>query len=77
MNKRDLIIDKNGFLRFKHRLYVPKSNDLKMKILVELHKKPYFVHPGYQKKITTLRNKFYCPNMKNETTEYLSKCFDF
>jgi hypothetical protein len=75
MIKIDLIIDKNGFLRFKHRLYVPKSIDLKLKILDELHKKPYFGHLGYQKMITPLRNKFYCPNMKNETNEYLSKCF--
>jgi hypothetical protein len=76
MNKTDLSIDKNGLLRFKDRLYVPNSTDLKMKILDELHKKSYFGHPGYQKMITTLRKQFYWPNMKNETTEYLSKCLD-
>jgi hypothetical protein len=47
-----------------------------MIILDELHKNPYFGHPGYQKMITTLRKQFYWPNMKNETVEYLSKCLD-
>jgi hypothetical protein len=47
-----------------------------MTILDELHKKSYFGHPGYQKMITALRKQFYWPNMKNETTEYLSKCLD-
>jgi hypothetical protein len=57
MNKTDLSIDKNGLLRFKNRLYVPNSIDLKMTILDELHKKSYSGHPGYQKMITTLRKQ--------------------
>ena len=76
LNKTDLSIDKNRLLRFKDRLYVPNSTDLKMKILDELHKKSYSSHSGYLKRITTLRKQFYWPNMKNETTEYLSKCLD-
>jgi hypothetical protein len=68
MHRTDLSVDKNGLLRFKDRLYVTKSTELKMIILDELHKNPYFGHPLYQKMITTLRKKFYWPNMKNETT---------
>jgi hypothetical protein len=55
MHSTDLSIDKSGLLRFKNRLYVPNSTELKMIILDELHKKPYSGHPGYQKMITTLR----------------------
>jgi hypothetical protein len=33
LNKTDLSIDKNGLLRFKNRLYVPNSTELKMIIL--------------------------------------------
>jgi hypothetical protein len=76
LNITDLSLDKNGLLRFKNQLYVPNSVDLKTTILDELHKKSYSGHPGYQKTITTLRKLFYWPNMKNETTEYLSKCLD-
>jgi hypothetical protein len=77
MNKTDLSIKKNGLLRFKNRLYVPNSVDLKTTIIDELHKNPYSSHPGYQKTITSLRKLFYWPNMKNEMVDYLSKCLDF
>ena len=53
-DKPDLSIDKKGLLRFKNRLYIPDSMELKLTILDEVHKKPYFGHPGYQKTITTL-----------------------
>jgi hypothetical protein len=76
LNKKDMSLDKNGLLRLKNWLYVPNSVDLKTTVLDELHKKSYFSHPGYQKTITTLRKMFYWPNMKNETTEYLSKFLD-
>jgi hypothetical protein len=75
-DKPDLSIDKNGLLRFKDRLYIPDSKKLKITVLDEVHKKPYFGHPGYQKTITTLRKLFYWPNMKGETTEYLARCQD-
>jgi uncharacterized membrane protein len=60
----DISIDKEGLLRFKNRLYVPDSAELKLTILDEVHKKPYSGHPSYHKTITTLRKLFYWPNMK-------------
>jgi hypothetical protein len=68
LDKPDLSINKNDLLRFKNRLYIPDSTELKMTVLDEVHKKPYSGHPGYQKMITTLRKLFYWPNMKGETT---------
>jgi hypothetical protein len=76
-DKSDLSIDKKGLLRFKKRLYMPDSIELKLRVLDEVHKKPYSGHPGYQKTITTLRKLFYWPNMKGETAEYLARCQDF
>jgi hypothetical protein len=76
LDNTDLILDRNGLLRFKNRLYIPDSAKLKLTILDEVHKKPYSGHLGYQKMVTTLRKLFYWPNMKGETTEYLSKCQD-
>jgi hypothetical protein len=61
---------------YKNRLYIPKSEEIKLLILNELHKNPYFGHPGYQKMITMLRKEFYWPNMKGETVEYLAKCME-
>ena len=76
MNKTNMSLDKNGLLRFKNKLYVPNSVELKSTILDELHKTSYYGHPGYQKMITALGKLFYWPNMKSERTEYLSKCLD-
>jgi hypothetical protein len=75
-DKPDISIDKKGLLRFKNKLYMPDSTELKLTILDEVHKKPYSSHPGYQKTITTLKKLFYWPNMKGETTEYLAMCQD-
>jgi len=66
-------LHKNGLLRFKTRLYIPNSVELRLTILGELHKKPYSGHPGYQKMITSSRKFFYWTNMKSEKLEYLSK----
>jgi hypothetical protein len=72
----DLSINKKGLLWFKNRLYIPDSTGLKLTILDEVHKNPYFGHPGYQKMIATLRKLFYWPNMKGEIAEYLARCQD-
>jgi hypothetical protein len=55
-------------------IYILDLAKLKLTVLDEVNKKPYFGHPGYQKTITTLRKLFYWPNMKDETTKYLAKC---
>ena len=43
----------------------------------ELHKRPYSVHPRYQKMITMIRNDFFWPNMKKYIAEYLAHCIKF
>ena len=68
LEKTDLSLDINGLLQFKNRIYIPDSVELKSKVLDDVHKKPYFGHPGYYKTITTLQKLFYWPNMKGETT---------
>ena len=46
---------------------------LKLLILNEMHKPPYAGHPGYQKMITTLTKKFFCPIIKVDLVYYLFK----
>ena len=58
-DKPDLSIVNKGVLRFKNRLYMPDLAELKLIVVDEVHKKPYYVHPGYHKTITTLRKLFY------------------
>ena len=69
-------LNKDGFLLFKDRLYVPNVSKIKLLILDEVHKTPYSGHPGYQKTVTMLRKDYFWPNMKSETAEYIARCLD-
>ena len=51
-------VDQKGLICFKDSLYVPKSLEIKLFILNEIHKPPFAGHPGYQKMITALRKQF-------------------
>ena len=69
-------LNKNGFLLFKDKLYVPNVPKVKLLILDEFHKTPYSGHPGYQKTVTMLRKEYFWPNMKSEVVEYIARCLD-
>jgi hypothetical protein len=47
LDRTCLSLNRNGLIRFKNRLYIPDSVELKLTILDEVHKKPYSGHPGY------------------------------
>jgi hypothetical protein len=59
----------------KHNL-CSKQHIIKNLILVEVHKKPYSGHPGYQKTITTLKKEYFWPGMKTKVVEYLARCLE-
>ena len=46
LDKPDLRI-KKGLLWFKNRLYIPDLAEIILTVFDEVHKKPYFGHPGY------------------------------
>ena len=52
-------LNKNGFLLFKEKLYVPNVRKVKLLILDKVHKTPYSGHPGYQKTVTMLRKEYF------------------
>lgn len=65
----DSRISKNGLLMYKNKLYIPNSEEIKLLILNETHKKPYSRHPEYQEMITMLRREFYldkCEKLNSE-----------
>jgi hypothetical protein len=65
-----------SLLTYKNRLYIPSCDDFKRFIMDELHKRPYTIHPGYQKMITTTRKQFYWPGLEKDIANYLSKCLE-
>ena len=48
----DYCLTIDGLVRFKDKIYVLGSSELKKVILREFHVKPYLGHPGYQKILT-------------------------
>ena len=61
---------------YKNILYVPNILEVKLLILNEVHKSPYFGHPGYQKMITMLRKQYFWPNMKNKVDKFIAICIE-
>lgn len=67
---------KDGFVRFRNKIYVSYNNELENLILRELHVKPYSSHPGYQKTLKAVKKLHYWSNLKKEVAKFVSKCFD-
>jgi len=53
-------LTKEGLVRFRDKIYVPDSSELKKVILREFRTKPYSGHPGYQKTLTAVKKFYYC-----------------
>jgi hypothetical protein len=39
-------------------------------------RRPYVGHPGYQNMVTTVRQLYYWPRMKQDIVEYIAKCLE-
>ena len=70
----DFTIARDGTMKFKGRWCVPDKDDLKQRIMSEAHNTPYSVHPGGDKLYKDLKQQFWRPGMKWETTEFVAKC---
>ncbi|XP_021738194.1 uncharacterized protein LOC110704684 [Chenopodium quinoa] len=71
----DFRIHDDGSLSYKERWCIPeKCEDLKRKIMEESHNIPYSVHPGGDKMYKDLKDLYWCPNMKREVVDFVSKC---
>ena len=68
------VIHEDGTLRFQSRLCVPNKEELKRRILEEVHNTRYSVHLGGTKCIGISANFFWWENMKREIGEYVDKC---
>ena len=69
-------LNEKGLMLYKNRLYVPNIPEIKLLILIEVHKIPSSGHPGYQKNITMLRKEYFWPNMKNKVVEFIARCIE-
>jgi hypothetical protein len=66
--------DSNGILWFEDRLVVPKSKDLKKKILDEAHLSKFSMHLGSTKMYHDLKPLYWWTRMKREIAQYVLEC---
>jgi hypothetical protein len=55
-------------------LVVPKSDELRRKILDEAHNSKLSIHPGSNKMYHGLHQLYWWPNMKQDITKYIAEC---
>jgi hypothetical protein len=63
-------------IRYRGRIYVPNSQELKNMILREMHNVPYVGNPGYQKTIAVVKSQYYWPGMKKEVVDFIARCLE-
>ena len=69
--------DRSGLWRYKNRICVPSSGDLRRRILVEAHQSRFSMHPRVTKMYQDLKQMFWWPGLKKEVADYVSKCLTF
>nr|GEW17179.1 hypothetical protein [Tanacetum cinerariifolium] len=57
-------------LYYLDRIWVPLKGDVRTLIMDEAHKSKYSVHPGADTMYYDLRDRYWWPGMKKDTTEY-------
>ena len=63
-----------GSLRYKGRVVVPQSTDLREDILREFHCSRFAVHPGSTKMYHELHCHYYCSGMKRHVGDFVRRC---
>ena len=64
----------DGSLRYRGRVVVPQSTDLREKILREFHCSQFAVHPGGTKMYQDLRRQYYWSGMKRHVGGFVRRC---
>ena len=64
----------DGSLRYRGRVVVPQSTDLREEILKEFHCSRFAVHPGSTKMYQDLRRQYYWSGMKRHVGDFVQRC---
>ena len=64
----------DGSLRYRGRVVVPRSTDLREEILKEFHYSRFAVHPGGTKMYQDLRRQYYWSGMKRHVGDFVRQC---
>ena len=67
-------IHTDGSLRYRGRVVVPHSIDLREEILKEFHYSRFSVHPGGTNMDQDLRRQYYWSGMKRHVGDFVRRC---
>ena len=68
------IVHSDGSLRYRGRVVVPQSTNLREEILREFHYSRFAVHPGGMKMYQDLRRQYYGSEMKRHVRDFVRRC---
>ena len=71
---KGLTVHVDGSLRYRGRVVVPQSTDLRKEILREFHCSRFAVHPGATKMYQDLRRQYYWSGMKRHVRDFVQRC---
>ena len=66
----------DGLVRFRNKIYMTSSSELKKLILREFHVNPSSSHLGYHKTLTLFKKFYHFPNLKKEVVEFVARFLD-
>ena len=72
--RKDFGMGRDGILRFKERVCVPRSRILRKMLLDEGHKSHLSIHPGMTKMYKDLKVTFCWIGMKTDVADYVASC---
>ena len=68
----DFVVSDDGLLRFRSRICVPASGDLRKEIMTEAHSSSHSIHPGSTKMYRDLHEHFWWNGMKGDIVEFVA-----
>ena len=67
----DCVLDDNGYLRFRGRLWVPDYEPLRTAIIQELYNSALTGHPGKNGTIIVVSRDFFWPNLQITVKQFV------
>ena len=68
--------DESGLILYDDRWYVPKSDELRLRLVRECHDHPTAGHPGQRKTLQLLQRNYWWPHMKGWVNNYVDTCHE-
>ena len=72
--RKNFRMGRDGILRFRERVCVPRSRVLRKMLLNEGHKSRLSIHPGMTKMYKDLKATFWWMGMKTDVVDYVASC---